>query len=104
MQDGSMWTYLGEGKQGLCPCGPAANFPVPCPYMVPTPLAAMQQLGLPCPALPCPALPCPALPCPVCHVWACFLLHIHSYHEVFVMQAALESQSLPLYAMSFAPL
>ncbi len=60
MQDGSMWTYGGDANQPLSPCGAAANFPVPCPYMLPTPLAAMQQLGGP----PCPALPCvtPILP------------------------------------------
>ena len=46
MQDGSMWVYSGAVDQGLSPCGAGANFPVPCPYMLPTPLAAMQILGV----------------------------------------------------------
>ncbi|DBA88250.1 hypothetical protein WJX77_011440 [Trebouxia sp. C0004] len=45
MQDGSMWTYASRDDEGLSPCGPGANFPMPCPFMVPTPLAALQHLG-----------------------------------------------------------
>lgn len=51
MQDGSMWTYSGADCDGLCPCGPGANFPVPCSYMLPTPAATVQQLGGSCNAL-----------------------------------------------------
>lgn len=45
MQDGRLWRYTGQGSQGMSPCGPASDFPLPCPYVVPTPLAAVQQLG-----------------------------------------------------------
>lgn len=44
MQDGSLWLF-GQAGQGLTPCDPQASFPVPCPFMVPTPLVALQQLG-----------------------------------------------------------
>ena len=46
MQDGSMWVYSGAIDQGLSACGAGANFPVSCPYMMATPLAAMQHLGV----------------------------------------------------------
>ena len=52
MQDGSVWTYSCVDHEGLCPCGPDANFPVPCSFMLPTPVATMQQLGGSCNALP----------------------------------------------------
>ncbi len=75
MQDGSMWTYASRDHEGLVPCGPGANFPVPCPFMVPTPQAAQDHLGQSCHAvsscLPLLALLCQIMP------WQ---MHLPVYH------------------------
>ena len=75
-----MWLYSGAADQDLSPCGAGANFPVPCTYMLATPLAVMHHLGvyavLCCAVLCCAALCCAALCCAVlcCAVLRCAVL------------------------------
>lgn len=99
MQDGSMWTYASRDHEGLIACGPGANFPVPCPFMVPTPLAALQHLGE-CPSALTSCLPLLVQLChtlPSAGIYSCLSVTLHR-----IVQAVYFASCSSLLAWSVA--